>query len=232
MAMSHLKTLVAPTTWPIQRKEHTFVTRPHPGGHPLDLNVSLQLVITKMLNMARTAKEVQQILNRGKVLVDGRVRKDRKTPVGLFDTLSFQEIKQQFRLVLGKDGILTAVQINEQEACKKLSKIIGKTIISNKQNQINLSDGRNILTKGNWKVGDSLVVAVPNQEVKDHLPLEEGATVLLTRGKRRGTIATIEKCESNLIFYKTKAGINRTTRSHLIVVGKEKPAITIEGQNE
>ena len=64
-------------------------------------------------------------------------------------------------------------------------------------------------------------------EVKEILPLSEGATVFLTKGKHSGDVGTLKKLNvREAIFSKENKDVG-TAKGYLFVVGKNKPAIKI-----
>ncbi|MFB6076430.1 MAG: S4 domain-containing protein, partial [Candidatus Aenigmatarchaeota archaeon] len=71
-------------------------------------------------------KEAREILNNGDVLVDGKIKKDYKYPVGIFDVVEFPKIEKSLRVVPSKKGF-KLVEIEKSEKNKKLCKIRDKT---------------------------------------------------------------------------------------------------------
>ena len=79
----HLKRYKAPKTWPIHPKEKTWTVKPAAGPHAIEDSLSLLVVVRDILGIADNAREAKRIINSGNVLIDGRVKKDYKYPVGL-----------------------------------------------------------------------------------------------------------------------------------------------------
>ena len=84
----HQKRIAAPGSWQISRKTAWWTVKSRPGPHPKDRSIPLLLIVRDMLKLADNSKEAKRILNEGKILIDGRIRKDHKFPVGIFDILS------------------------------------------------------------------------------------------------------------------------------------------------
>ncbi|MDP7180854.1 MAG: 30S ribosomal protein S4e, partial [Candidatus Woesearchaeota archaeon] len=199
MTKNHLKRLNTPKTWDIVRKGITFITRPNPGAHSLEDGVSLNLLIRDMLGLAKNKREVRRILLENNVLVDGIRRKDHRFCTGFMDVIKFTELKEQYRVVIGVNGKLGAIKIDEKDSNVKLCKIVGKKLVGGKI-QFNLFDGKNILAeKGDYKVGDTLAISVPKQEIKSCLKLEKGSLICLTGGSHIGEIGHVEDIISNRI---------------------------------
>jgi small subunit ribosomal protein S4e len=229
MVKNHLKRLNAPRTWKIKRKGIKFIVKPNPGPHSMSEGVPLTVIIRDILGYAKTTREVKRILSENNVLIDGIRRKDHRFVTGFMDTITFTETKEYFRVVINKKGNIILIKIDEKDASIKPCKIIGKTKIKGKT-QLNLFDGKNILVeKEEYKTGDSLVLAVPKQEIKSYLKLDKGSLVYLTSGSHIGEIGTIEGIMGNKIKYKTPKGdVFETLKKYAFVIGKDKSIIKLE----
>ena len=224
----HLKRLTIPKSWTIKKKERVYITKPAPGPHPLNMGLPLGLVIRDILGIAKNSKEVKKILHDTEVLVDGIRRKELKFPVGIMDVIEFKKSNESFRVVL-KNGKLKLISIDKKEVEIKPCRIIGKNKIKGKT-QLNLYDGKNILIeKDEYKVGDTVVISLPKQEIKEHIKLEKGCSIFLFGGKHKGDIGNIEDIISNKVTYKGKdKEIIETLKKYVFVVGKDKPSISLE----
>ncbi len=224
-----MKRLSAPKTWPIRKKEYTFVRRPKPGPHSFEHGISLDSLLKYVMNAASTTREVKFILNTKQVLVNGKRRKDPRFLVGLFDVISFPEIKENYRVLIDRKKRLVAVPISEKEATLKPSRIVGKTVLPKKRIQINLGDGRNLaLEKNSYKVGDTLVFDFGKKGVADHIPLEQKTIVYLISGKHTGIVGRVEDVKSNKIIISTsEKDVFETRKEFAFPIGKDKPSITL-----
>lgn len=228
MGKGHLKRLYAPKSWQIKRKGIKFVSRPNPGPHSFRLSMPLNLIIRDLLKYAKSTKEVKRILQNKNIIIDGIRRKDHRLPVGFMDSIEFKETSNYFRVVLNKKGKIALIKIEKNEANLKLCKINGKSKVKGKT-QLNLHDGKNILLdKDLYKVGDSVLITVPKQEIKQHLKLEKGAFIYLIGGKRIGEVGIAEDIIENKIKYKKDSDVFETLKKYAFVIGKEKPAIKVE----
>lgn len=231
MAKNHLKKLSAPKTWPIERKKTKFITRPNPGGHRMMFGMPLATVMTELVKCAKTKKEVKSILLNKNILVDGRKRNDEKFIVGLMDTISIKETGEHYRIVLNKKGKITAIKIEEKESSIKPCKITGKSVLKKGLVQLNLVDGRNILVKKDgFKVGDTVIISLPKQEIREHFKLENGMVAYLIGGKHMGDTGVIEAIEGPKIKIKLGGGIYETAKRYAFVVGKDKPAVLLSAK--
>lgn len=193
--MAHLKRYTMPKAWPVAVKKETFIVRPCPGPHPRKRCMPLRVILRDVLGIAETASEARQILNSGKVLVDKKVRKDPKFPVGLMDIIEIPDIKKQFRMSINSKGIFVD-KINAEEAGKKLCMIIGKKTLRKGAEQLNLHDGRNIRPekgKTSYRVGDSVEISLGDNKIMKHFKLEKGSPAFIFSGKNMGANGTITK---------------------------------------
>lgn len=175
----HLKRLAAPVRWELPRKIHKFTVRPLPGAHPMSESLPLLLIVRDILKYADNAREAKKIIKMGKVLVDGRVRKEEKLPVGLMDVVSLPDANENYRVLFDRKGRIKLKPTENPDV--KLCKIKNKTVIKGGHIQLNLHDGRNIVIKVSdptkaeedvYKTGDTLLISIPEQEIKAHIPLK------------------------------------------------------------
>lgn len=228
MVKRHLKRLAIPNSWNIKKKGLKFTTRPDPGAHSLQLGMPINVIIRDMLKYCKTNSEAKKILNNGEVLIDGKVRKEFRFIAGFMDSISIPKLKENYRILLNKKGKLYLLPISDQEAKVKVCKIIGKTLVKGKA-QLNLFDSRNILVdKDDYKVGDSLLIGLPEQEIKEHLKLEKGAAIFILKGKKVGIIGNVEDIIGRKVICKHNNILSEIPFDYAFVVGKNKGAIKIE----
>ena len=187
----HQKRISAPRSWSVARKEHFWTVKPRPGPHPKERSLPLLLLVRDILKLADNAREARRILTEGNIVVNGKVRKDYKFPVGLFDVISIPKLNEHYVMLMDRRGILTLVPIKEDEAKMKLCRIENKTTLKGGKIQINLHDGRNLLSDGNIKTHDSLLISLENGEVLKVLPYEEGSKVVVFGGKHTAQIGEL-----------------------------------------
>lgn len=226
---NHLKRLAAPKTWHIRRKGAKFVTKPMPGPHSLQNGISLNALLKEMLGYAASTNEAKKILKLNEVKIDGKSRKDFRFPVGIFDTIEFTGADECFRVVLNKKGKMGMIKIKKEEASLKPSKIIGKTMVKGKL-QLNLYDGKNILVdKNTYKIGDSLILKLPEQKISKHLKLDKKSIICLIGGTHIGEIGNVDDIIKDKIIYRDPHNnLIETSKQYAFVVGDDKLLITLE----
>ncbi|MCP3681146.1 MAG: 30S ribosomal protein S4e [bacterium] len=226
---SHLKRLSVPKSWHIQKKGLTFVTRPLPGAHSLSAGMTLSVILKEMLKYAWTMKEVKQLLQTKTLLIDGKRTKEPKTIVGLMDTIELPETKEYYRMLINKKSRLCLISVKKEEAEIKPCKITGKSAIKKGKSQINTHDGRTVLAdKNDYKVGDTLILKVPGQEISSHIKLEKGAVVFLVDGKYTGETCVVENIKGKDITLKLGTEVIETLKEFAFVIGKGKPVINVK----
>ncbi len=231
----HLKRFKSPEHWPIHPKEFTWTVKPSPGPHSIEGSLPLLIIVRDILKIADNAREARIIINNGEILVDGRVRKDYKFPVGFMDVIQLPKAGKAYRVLPDERGRLMLHPIEKGNIEFKLCRIEDKTTIKGGRTQLNLHDGRNFLTDGDYKTGDVVVLNVPEQEVKDHIKFEEGTLGIITGGKHigeRGTVKEINITKGtmpNTVMIETKNKTFQTLKDYVFVLGKDKPAISLPG---
>ena len=241
---SHLKREAAPWFWPIHRREFHWVVKPSSGPHPIERCLPLTIIIREMLGFAKTRREAKRIISQGKILVDGKIRKDDLFPVGIMDVISIPELKRYYRIIPCRKGFYLH-EIKSEEADFKLCRIEGKTVVKGGHIQLNLHDGHNILIRVKdpenpvedvYRTYDTLKISLKGQEILEHFKMVEGAYAIFTGGKnmgRHGSIISIEKRtgrkkERSLVTIKSSDGESyQTTLNYVFVIGNKQPQISI-----
>jgi small subunit ribosomal protein S4e len=229
----HQKRIAAPRSWKIERKTSHWAVRPRQGPHPRDLSMPVLLIVRDMLQLADNSREAKRILSEGNVIVNGRVRKDRKFPVGVFDILSIPLLKAHYLVLLDKKDKLSLVKLNTRSASKKLCRVNGKRMIKDGAIQLNLHDGRNVLpgdAGAEIKTHDSLLISIPDNKILKHFVYKEGSKVIVIGGKhsaQTGVIEEIKKVHSpqpNVVRIKSRENeVTFESRENTVfVVGDKK----------
>lgn len=218
MVRNHLKRLAAPRSWVVMRKERTFITRPKPG-RAFDLAMPLNQVMKLLLHKGRTTKEVRYVLHHEEVLVNGKRVYDHRRPVGFMDVISFPSVDEHYLITLSRKGKLSALTIDKKLAGQRLVKVRNKKRTKGVF-QVNGSDGTNVLDeKAAFAVGDSIILK--NGKVAKHLPLAQGARIILTGGSHLGMKGAVKEVEGKTIVFESAKGEFSTARRHAFVIDKD-----------
>jgi len=245
----HLKREVTPAFWPIHRKKFVWALKPSPGPHPIERCIPLGIIVRDLLGFAKTMREAKKIIAQGKILVDGRVRRDEHFPVGLMDVVSIPEIDVNYRVLPYEKGLILH-EISGEEAKYKICRIENKTTVNGGHIQLNLHDGRNILIRsedpsnpaGNiYRTFDTLKISLPDQEILEHLRLEIGMMAIFVDGENIGKYGIIREIDErssikrrrNLVTIKDSKGETyQTILDYVFVIGDKTPRISLRGMEE
>lgn len=227
----HQKRLTVPVSWPISRKTHAWVAKTSPGPHSAADSMPLVMVVRDMLKLVDNAREAKRALYEGKVLVDGKVQKDYKLPVGIFDVISVPAKDEQYRILKDEKGMFY-LSLLEPGTVRKLARIENKTFINGKKQQLNLSDGSNKLAEGDFHVGDSLVLSIPEKEIEEKIGFEVGNLAMVVGGKHSGQtgkikeIITVRSSQPNRVIISGDEEFE-TIKDYVYMIGKDQSVIKL-----
>ena len=229
----HIKRLNAPRALRIHRKKETWTVKPSPGPHPIEKSIPLSLIVRDILNLASTLRETKRIISNGEILVDGKIKKDYKYPVGLMDIVSIPKIKKDYRVLFDRRGKLTLTEVSSKDSYWKLCQIKNKKAIKGNKRQLNLHDGKNwIVKKDEYKTGDVLKIDFKNNKILDTYEFKKGNVSMITGGSHIGEIANIEKTDvissskSNISVMKGEKEFT-TLQKYVFPIGKNNPTIKL-----
>jgi small subunit ribosomal protein S4e len=232
-----LKSIAAPRSWDISRKEDRFVYKPTPGPYPIAASYPLGVVIRELAAMAAHSKEIKFIVKSGEVLIDGMERRTPSFPVGLFNVISVPVEGLSLRLVPSPKGLILA-KLKGDESNKKLCRISTKTKVSGGHTQYGLHDGRSILSDSlALSPGDAVLLEVPSQKVLGQIKLAKGSIGLILSGVRAGQtgkIAEVKKgtiSRERMVKISLQGGDAEIPSRLVFPVGTDGPAITIGAAN-
>lgn len=232
----HMKRLAAPRSWPLKRKVAVWTTKQSAGAHSLETSLPAVTVLKDLIGVCDTTKEAKRIIGNRELFVDGKAVKNPKAPVGLMDVISIPKMNMNYRMLLTDKGKLTLVELSEEEAKWKLCRIEGKTVIKGGKYQLNLSGGRNyIMDKNDYKVGDTLKINVPEQQIVECYPLGEGAMALIIDGSKAGKYEVVSKHivtkgpDMNVILFNDET---ETRIKNVFIIGTGKSAIKLPEASE
>lgn len=225
----HQKRVTVPRSWPIARKNHKWVAKSSPGPHSSADSMPLVMVIRDMLKLTDNSREAKRVLYEGKVLVDGKVVKDHKLPVGIFDIISIPALNQDYRMLRDERGMFFFKSIEPTDR-KKLVRVENKTTLKGNKQQLNLNDGSNRLEEGTYKTGDSLILSIPEKKIEDRIEFKEGNLAIVVGGKhsgQTGRIKTIHAVRSSRPNRVVISGVEdfETIADYVFMIGRDEAAI-------
>jgi small subunit ribosomal protein S4e len=192
--MTHLKRHKIPKNWPIPRKGTTFVVRP---ASNLKTGVPILIVLRDMLKLAQNKKEVKRALHLKQILVNGKIVRDEKNSITLFDVVTIIPSKENYRLNVSENGKFKLEKVSDKEANTKISKVINKKKLKGNKTQVNLSGGMNILSKEKCNTNDSLLINLKDNKIEKCIEMKEKSNALVFAGKHAGKKGVIQKIDND-----------------------------------
>jgi len=189
----HLKRLNAPDSWHITKKTTKFVAKTAPGPHNANA-MPVAVWLRDQQGLARTMKEVKQILKQKDLVINGRPCRDPKMGIGIFDVIALPRIGKYYRMLRDLKGRHKTVEIDADAAQKRLCKIQNKTTIAGGKVQLNLRYGANIIADNSYKSNDSIVISLKPEDqfkVLEHYPFAAGNMATIIGGRHSGKVARI-----------------------------------------
>ena len=187
--MAYLKRNNFGKFWPIPRKGTTYVTV---SSHNKTESIPLMVVMRDVLKFVKNKKELMKIIHEKQITINGKEVREANYPICLFDILSLKPMKKNYQAVLTKNKKYAFEEVAEKDAKSRVYKIINKKIISKDKIQLNLMQGKNIISKEKMNIGDSVVLDFENKVVKV-LELKSGGNAVVIEGKHSGNKGKIEE---------------------------------------
>lgn len=224
--MSHLKRLLAPKTWPVERKEIVYITKPLPIGFEMRFGLPLAYVVKEMLHVCRSTKELKYLFSNKLINVNGKIVTEPRSLIGLFDVLVIGDRK--FRIIMRHTGKLDAIAIKSEHPAI-INKVMNKIKAKKAVLQINLFNGKNINIDAEQSkqinVGDSVITNTDKLEV---LPLAKHSMAVLFDGRHRGMIGEITHIDDAYVALNVDGNAIKTLKKYCYVVSKPKEKSVIE----
>lgn len=185
----HLKRNNIKKFWPIPKKGTKYIAV---AQHDQNDSIPLVVVMRDILKIVRNKKEVKKLINERKVKINNKEIREINYPVCLFDIVSFPEIKKNYKAVLSKGKKMILEEVSDKESETKVFKVISKKMLPGKIIQLNLMQGKNIISKEKVNTGDSLIFNFKENKIVKVIPMEKGREVFIIDGKHAGYSGKIE----------------------------------------
>lgn len=155
-------------------------------------SVPMVIAIRDMLKLAKTAKDVEEMIKEKLLKINDRIVYDLRESIKLFDIL---QAGKNYQLTLTENG---RFKFQETKHNLILSKIISKKLTKNNVLQFNLLNGYNVITKEKLNVGDSVYLDFSGK-ISKHIPLAKGNNVFIISGKYSGLNGKIQSIEASKV---------------------------------
>jgi len=239
-----LKRLNTPKFMQIPRKHGKYFVNPRAGPHPARDCLPLLHIVRDLFKIVDVYKDAKKLITSGNFMVDGKVVKDIKYPVGLMDVLSIERINKYYRVLPYPHHKYILQEISEEESHYKLCRINNKTTVKGGHLQLNLHDGRNILLRVQdprspkediYKVMDVLKISVPEQEILKLLKFQKGNLAIITSGLKQdvgsiGKIVNIKKRygpKASTVSIEQDGKSTETLYDYTFIIGEDKSEIIL-----
>jgi len=189
--MKHTKRQLVPKSWPVTRKGTKYLITPNADRAT---GIPILVLLRDILKIAQDRKEVKKAIHEKAIILNGRTLKDEKESASLLDILTIVPEKKNYIVKLSEKGKFSLEEIKDNST--KTAKVIGKTSLKGKKNQVNFLGGINILSQEKLKVDDSCVIDFKQKKITKVLPMKEKAHVLVMNGKYAGKEGVVEKINS------------------------------------
>jgi len=193
---------------PISRKGTKYLAK---ALNHSNEGVSVVVAIRDMLRLAKTSKEVKLMVKQRLLKLNGKIVKDCKEGICLFNIL---DADKRYRLTILETGRLSFEEIKDSS---RIAKVIGKTNIKGNVMQVNFHDGTNILTKEKIRVGDSVELDF-NNKIEKVNKIEKGKNIFVISGRSIGSKGKINEIEMKKVKVQLGGREVVLDNSHLVVL--------------
>ena len=187
--MTHLKRQGIGKFWPIKRKGTTYLAV---ATHNQKESIPLVVVLRDVLKIIRNKKELQRILNEKQVLINQKEIRETNYPIGIFDKISLISAKKYYTARLSENKKMIFEEISAKDAETRTYRVMDKKILRGKKTQVNLGQGKNILSDEKVNIGDSMILNLKDDKIKKVIPMEKGKNGYVIHGKHAGISGNIE----------------------------------------
>jgi len=197
------------TKLPIERKGTKYIAR---ARSHVSSSVPVVIAVRDMLKLAKTAKEVRNMI-KGKLLkINGRIVEDYRESIQLFNILEADKA-YELSILPTKKFFFQPAQSKDERLCK----VIKKRLVKKGVTQINLHDGTNILTKDKINTGDSVYLGF-DSKIKKAVHLAKDKNVFIFKGKYSGQNGKIVDKEGRIIEVSLNGGAAKLQENCLIAL--------------
>ena len=187
--MAHVNRQNIGKFWAVPRKGSKYLAVSTHNQHE---SVPLVVVLRDILKIIINKKELKRLINEKKIQINHKEIRTTNYPVSLFDVINFVEAKKNYKATLSEHKKMIFEEISNKEAETKIFKILNKMILSGKKIQLNLMNGKNIISNEKANTGDSVLLNLKDNKIVKIIPMEKGENVFVIKGKHAGHKGKIE----------------------------------------
>lgn len=172
----HIKRKASSIKLPLARKGTKYIARAFDNHTSA---VPVIIAVRDLLNLAKTRKEVLQMIKNKVLKINGRLVRDPKESIKMFNIF---EAGKKYVLTLLPTGKFVLKETKEDS---RIGKIIGKKLVGKNRIQFNLHDGTNFISSEKMTIGDSVYLDFSGK-IKKHVSFEKGKEAFVLSGKYVG----------------------------------------------
>lgn len=224
----HLKRINAPKHWMLSKLDGIFAPKPTPAGHKQRESIPMLLLLRNRLKYALNGREVEMITMKRFVKVDGKVRTDKKYPVGFQDVVEIEKTNDRFRMLYDTKGRFVLHPISAEEAKFKLCKVVAKGTHKGNIGYVRTNDGRHIrFVDPLIGVNDTVKIDLETGKITSFVKFAVGNLCMVTSGANQGRVGQIVQREAHpgsfeIVHIRDANNNTFTTRlSNVFVLGND-----------
>ncbi len=183
------------TEFPIPRKGTKYIAR---ASDTRTRAVPVLIAVRDILKLARTAREVQKMVNAKMLKLNGKVVINYHESIKLFNIFEADKV---YKLILLPTRKFSFEETKDKDV--RLCKVTGKKVLPKNTTQLNLHDGSNVLTKEKININDSVYLDFSGK-IKKHIVFDKGKSAFVLSGKYAGNEVKIEGVKDKLVTIKLK----------------------------
>ena len=215
--MAHMNRKSVGKFWSIPKKGTKYVAVASYNKYD---SIPLVVVMRDILKIVRNKKELKGLLNEKQVLINHKEIRETNYPINLFDVINFAN--KNFKASLSEKKKMIFEEVSDKEAETKIFKIINKKLLRKGKIQLNLMQGKNIISDEKAKTGDSVILNLKENKIVKILSMEKGKTGFALKGKHMGSIGEIvdimERGGKSIAKIKSKDGNINVWIKNIIVI--------------
>ena len=186
--MPHLKRQKISKFWPVPRKGTKYLAV---ATHNKKESIPLVIVMRDVLKLVKNKKELKKLFNEKQVLINHKQIRETNYPVCLFDVISLPNAKKNYRANLSENKKIIFNEISDKDAGTRIYKVVGRKMLSKGKVQLNLMQGKNLISYEKLNNGDSIDLNLKDNKIIKPIPLEKDGTAFALKGKHAGSSGKI-----------------------------------------
>ena len=204
-----------PTSWHVKRKNVTFTTKPNCGSYRREFVVPIVVLLRDELKVVRTLKEAKYVVNNTEIEINGKIVKDVKFPVGIFDVVCLKKSGERFVVLLNKYNKISLIPTQENSFYMRVG---GKSILRMGKFQINTENGYNFCVDKKMfdkiKVSDTIEYNFVDKKIEKVIPFKKNSLAYIFSGKFVGNFCKIIDITSYNGLSKKRVDIEVNSETH------------------